>query len=286
VKSNVIYIDNFPVPDLGDPTKAKATAEKYPTVWLDSPRLAAASAGYAEGIPVYYPKAKRVFILDDPGSKAVAPAIKSYLESLGMTVQLEMYPFNTTDFTPYLTKVKAFKPDVLLYGATAVESLAILKQALTLNAAPAYYTVNGSCCDDPIKNATGSAISQPWAGLSFPDSLEYPTSSAVTGLKDALIKMNGKLGPEDSFAVVGYDQANLAVQAMQQGGSTSDVDAINKGFATGKFNLIEGGEGITYDAGHAPSKSSQDICSVTNGKATCQNVPYPPANFKGDELTG
>jgi branched-chain amino acid transport system substrate-binding protein len=284
-KANVIYIDNGPLPGLADPATAIATAKQYPDVWLDSPRTAAAAAGYAEGAPAYFPNAKRVFILDDPGGDTVASGMATYLESLGDTVKVEIYPFNTTDFTPYLTKVEAFKPSLLLYGATEVESLAILKQAVTLNAAPAYYTVNGSCCQDPVSNAIGKAITAPWAGLAFPFSMQFPTSAKVLSIKSALTSMGG-LGPEDSFAVVGYDQVSLIIQAMQRAGTADDVAAIDKAFATGSFTLIEGGSGITFDAGHAPSKSSQDICEVLTGKVTCKNFVYPPSNFHGDQLTG
>jgi branched-chain amino acid transport system substrate-binding protein len=284
-KANVIYIDNGPLPGLADPATAIATAKQYPDVWLDSPRTAAAAAGYAEGAPAYFPNAKRVFILDDPGGDTVASGMATYLESLGDTVKVEVYPFNTTDFTPYLTKVEAFKPSLLLYGATEVESLAILKQAVTLNAAPAYYTVNGSCCQDPVSNAIGKPITAPWAGLAFPFSMQFPTSAKVLSIKAALTSMGG-LGPEDSFAVVGYDQVSLIIQAMQRAGTADDVAAIDKAFATGSFTLIEGGSGITFDAGHAPSKSSQDICEVLTGKVTCKNFVYPPSNFHGDQLTG
>ena len=284
-KAGVIYIDNGPLPGLANPATAIATAKQYPDVWLDSPRTAAAAAGYAEGAPAYFPNAKRIFILDDPGGDTIATAMASYLESLGDTVKVEIYPFNTTDFTPYLTKVEGFKPGLLLYGATEVESLAILKQAVTLNAAPAYYTVNGSCCQDPISNAIGKPITAPWAGLAFPFSMQYPTSTKVLSIRTALTSMGG-IGPEDSFAVVGYDQVSLIIQAMQKAGTTDDVAAIDNAFATGSFTLIEGGSGITFDAGHAPSKSSQDICEVLSGKVTCKNFVYPPSNFHGDQLTG
>jgi branched-chain amino acid transport system substrate-binding protein len=284
-KYNVIYIDNFPVPGLESPTTAVATAQQYPSVFLDSPRIAASAAGYAEGIPVYFPSAKRVYILDDPNSTSLLPYFTSYLESKGITVQSEIYPFNTTDFTPYLTRVEAFKPDVLMYGATEVESLAILKQSLALDAAPAYYTVNGSCCQDPISNAVGHAISQPWAGLAFPDSFTNPTSAKATSLKSAVQTLAGSLNPESSFSVVGYDQVNLAIQAMQQGGGTSVAD-VEKGFSSGTFDLIEGGSGVKYDAGNAPTKSSQDICYVTGGVASCKNLVFPPAGFTASNLSG
>jgi branched-chain amino acid transport system substrate-binding protein len=284
-KNKVMYVNNFPTPDLNDPTKAVAATQQFPYVYLDSPRSVDATPGYGSGIPHFFPNAKKVYYLFDANIKPVVPQEKLYFDALGIEFTGAGFDDSQTDFTGELTTAKAAHPDVLVYGVTQAPSLAILKQALALDVAPAYYTQNGACCDDALKNATGSPINKPWAALAFPNSMDHPTSDTVKQVAAALVKKNGKLGGEDSFAIVGYDQVNLVIQGMVQAG-TVDVAAVAHAFDTGTFSLVEGGANVKFDKGHAPTISSQDICKVVNGNVTCENLPIPPPDWKSPPLVG
>lgn len=284
-KNNVFYYSNFPVPAMGDPSTAVETVKQFPYVFLDSPRTVDAAAGYVAGITKFFPDAKKVYYLLDNVGEPLIPAEKNYFDQVGVTMTGQVYDVKTTDFGALLAKAKAANPDVLLYGVTEQPSLAILKQALNLGVAKEYYTTNGSCCSDPLSNAQGKPISSPWAGLAFPASLDYPSSAGAKHLADALKAKNGKLRSEDSFAVVGYDQVQAVIQAMVAAGSTDDVAKVSRAFTTATFNLIEG-QGITFDAGHAPKFMNQDACLVKDAKVTCAAIKYPPANFKRPPLKG
>jgi branched-chain amino acid transport system substrate-binding protein len=284
-KANVFYYSNFPVPAMGDPSTAVATVKQFPYVFLDSPRTVDAAAGYVAGITKFFPDAKKVYYLLDNVGAPLIPAEKNYFDQVGVSMSGQVYDVKTTDFGPLLAKAKAANPDVLLYGVTEQPSLAILKQALDLGVAKEYYTTNGSCCSDPLSNAQGKPISSPWAGLAFPANLEYPSSDGASHLADALKAKNGKLRAEDSFAVVGYDQVQAVIQAMIAAGSTDDVAKVSEAFTTSTFNLIEG-QGITFDAGHAPKFMNQDACLVKDAKVTCAAIKYPPTNFQSPPLKG
>jgi branched-chain amino acid transport system substrate-binding protein len=284
-KANVFYYSNFPVPAMGDPSTAVATAKQFPYVFLDSPRTVDAAAGYVAGITKFFPDAKNVYYLLDNVGAPLIPAEKAYFDQVGVTMTGQVYDVKTNDFGSLLAKAKAAHPDVLLYGVTQQPSLAILKQALDLGVAKEYYTTNGSCCADPLSNAQGKPIASPWAGLAFPANLEFPSTDGAKHLAAALKTKNGKLRAEDSFAVVGYDQVQALVQAMVAAGSIDDVAKVSGAFSTTTFDLIEG-QGITFDAGHAPKFMNQDACLVKDAKVTCDAIKYPPAGFKSPPLKG
>jgi len=76
-------------------------------------------------------KAKTFYVLarDDDWGRACDPIIKKYAERFGGTVVgSAFYQVGETEFTPYLTKIKALKPDGIIPMASVDEDVMILKQ--------------------------------------------------------------------------------------------------------------------------------------------------------------
>lgn len=273
-KSGALFMAQFP-PQLNTPTGAK----QFPLLFNVAPPILAAGEAHASGVHALYPSAKRIYILlqnDATAHLMGGIGYVKYFQHLGDTTQIAYYDPTTTDFSGLLARAKAFHPDVLLYGWLEQPGLAILKQALQSDVAPEYYTTTGACCADALSRATGKPIDKPAGFLTYPRTLEYPTTPAVAQFaKDYKARVGRSLQPEDSFAVASYEMAQLVIEAIQQAGST-DPAKVASALGTGTYDTING-SGIKFSGGHQASSQTVDICSVKPvAHVSCRAISIPP----------
>lgn len=71
---------------------------------------------------------------DDTDSRLMVKLVKDGLEAAGTKILYEQYaPLDTTDYSPYLTKIKFEKPDVLyIYSGQNEMYMSIAKQIMEL----------------------------------------------------------------------------------------------------------------------------------------------------------
>jgi ABC-type branched-subunit amino acid transport system substrate-binding protein len=258
-------------------------AKDFPNIFNVKPDTPSAASGFAAGVPQLWPDTKRVYILMENsagGHAQVEIGYKPYLESKGMDVEVTFYNKGSTkDFTGFLTKAKAFKPDVLMYGYEYAASLAILKQALQLDVADKYFDMTGACCDAALKDATGSPIDKPAGFLASPKSLTYPTNDTIQAFADDMqTKINRPFEQKDSVAMTGYYMVQLIVEAMKASGST-DVEKISETMKSGEFDTILGK--VSFTPEQNAKTITEAVCVVDPGSdPRCEDLPLPPADFK------
>lgn len=260
--------------------------DQFPYVFNVKPDTPSAASGFASGVPILFPDTKRVFILMEnsaAGKAQVEMGYVPYLKSKGIDVEVLYYNKGTVkDYTGFLTKAKAFDPDVLMYGYEYSASLAILKQALQLGVADAYYDMTGACCDAALKDAIGKPIDKPAGFLASPRSLTYTSNPEI---KEFGEKLKAKIGRDfelkDSVSIIAYYQVQLIAEAMKAAGST-DVAKIADSMVGSTFETIYGD--VTFTEAHNAAAVVEDVCVVQPGSdPECQDLHLPPADFKPEQ---
>jgi branched-chain amino acid transport system substrate-binding protein len=137
------------------------------------------------------PKTAAYAELDDPFAAPIAESIRAKFEAAGIkTVYKEVYPAETQDFSPIMSKVAAANPDVLISGTQSEDAYAQVKSLVQLKFSPKFmFMSNGanSPVEFPSKVGTNNTAGVMSAGDWFPGSTA-PGSAAFTA---AYIKANG-----------------------------------------------------------------------------------------------
>jgi len=137
------------------------------------------------------PKTAAYAELDDPFAAPIAENIRARFEAAGITtVYKEIYPAETQDFSPIMSKVAAANPDVLISGTQSEDAYAQVKSLIQLKFNPKYmFMSNGanSPVEFPSKVGASNTTGVMSAGDWFPGSTA-PGSAEFTA---AYIKANG-----------------------------------------------------------------------------------------------
>jgi branched-chain amino acid transport system substrate-binding protein len=137
------------------------------------------------------PKTAAYAELDDPFAAPIAESIRAKFEAAGIkTVYKEVYPAETQDFSPIMSKVAAANPDVLISGTQSEDAYAQVKSLVQLKFSPKFmFMSNGanSPVEFPSKVGPNNTAGVMSAGDWFPGSTA-PGSAQFTA---AYIKANG-----------------------------------------------------------------------------------------------
>ena len=137
------------------------------------------------------PKTAAYAELDDPFAAPIAENIRARFEAAGITtVYKEIYPAETQDFSPIMSKVAAANPDVLISGTQSEDAYAQVKSLIQLKFNPKFmFMSNGanSPVEFPSKVGASNTTGVMSAGDWFPGSTA-PGSAEFTA---AYIKANG-----------------------------------------------------------------------------------------------
>jgi branched-chain amino acid transport system substrate-binding protein len=168
-------------------------------------------------------KAKVVAIIDDSTQygKGLADEFEKTVKAAGITVLTrESSNDKATDFKAILNKVKAGKPDVIMYGGTDTTGGLLAKQALELGI-PAKIVGGDFMCSDNLAEFAGDAIKN------------------VICSEAAMALSRMKAGPEfqkkykerfnidvDIYAPFSYDAVYLIVDAMKRANSVEPTKIL------------------------------------------------------------
>lgn len=137
------------------------------------------------------PKTAAYAELDDPFAAPIAESIRARFEAAGITtVYKEVYPAETQDFSPIMSKVAASNADVLVSGTQSEDAYAQVKSLIQLKFNPKFmFMSNGanSPVEFPSKVGAANTTGVMSAGDWFPGSTA-PGSADFTA---AYIKANG-----------------------------------------------------------------------------------------------
>ena len=178
---------------------------------------------------VLKPRTAAFFGTDDAQAHSNMEGTKEAIEAAGTkTVYIGYCPIDTTDFSPYLTKIKYEKPDVLyLYSGSNEVHISIAKQIMEL----------GGWGDIKVftQPSGESAKKQPGAQgwymyLYWSPELDYPGAAKFVNDYQA---MHGRAPSANQ--VIYYNSLWTAVYAMELAGTDTDRVAIAQAARSGKL---------------------------------------------------
>jgi branched-chain amino acid transport system substrate-binding protein len=172
---------------------------------------------------------KRVAILDstDDYSSQVLEAYVPKLKELGLEIlTVERYDrAGTVDFYPQLTKIKALKPDALIWGYSDEAGKLIVRQALETAVTKKFISWQGAT-EVPALPYKDQLELYTWViGTRSPQS-EDPKMRDWTR---RMMQVAGQdLGPSLIWGLTIYDQVFMLAKAMEVAGTTTDLDRIKR----------------------------------------------------------
>ncbi len=221
-----------------------------------------------------FPDAARQAILigDDANGESISRGLKTAFELLDQEVEVVFYPpGETTDYAPFLTRIKAFEPDVVHFYYNPPEEQAALEQALELDVAPAYSAVN----IDPLDfQEFFGAIDQDVLLVCVPVCAAGLTSPAIKDYFERYRQQaGGELGPTASFSLMIYDFLPMLAAAWKSAGTVDDADAVVEALETIEYDSTIGV--LSFDERHIVD-AGLDSCLVSGGEFECTLITERP----------
>jgi len=174
---------------------------------------------------------------DDETSSQFLKAFGERAEQIGLTkLENVRFPWGSTDFTPFITRAKALKPDVLGIGWIDAIGGPMGRQAMELDAAPIF--IGWSCRYEPIREALGGDLDRPYIYFQPGVDLNNPWTDGQKELVARYLAFTGETEPPPNLyaAAWGYDFLHMLVEAMKKAGTVDDVDAVAAALRSIKYD--------------------------------------------------
>lgn len=179
------------------------------------------------------PKTAAYPALDDPFSSPIADRMRQQFEKAGIkTVYKTIYPSETVDMTPIVSKIAAAKPDMIVGGTQAGDGYALLKALIQAKYAPKYlFEANGPNSPGEFpskvgaKNVNGVFSSSDW----YP---QAKTAGNAAFVKAFLKAYGGKAGDIDPGSAEAYATGQVFEQVVKKIGAVDNakiIAALHKG---------------------------------------------------------
>ena len=211
------------------------------------------------------PKTAAYPALDDPFSSPIADRMRAQFEKAGIkTVYKTIYPSETVDMTPIVSKIAAAKPDMIVGGTQAGDGYSLLKGLIQAKYAPKYiFESNGpnSPGEFPGKvgkaNVNGVFSSSDW----FPNSKTYGNPAFVKAFTSTYHTSAGDIDPGSAEAYATGQVFERVVKKIGAVDNAKIIAALHKGTwptvegtlhwdaigqPTGNFLLVEWINGQLY----------------------------------------
>ena len=212
--------------------------EKLHNVFFTQPAPIVQSADVFAHYILSLPKSKRPTTaaypsLDDPFASPIADRVRSLLSKAGIkTVFTTVYPAETTDMTPIVSKYAAKKPDLVVGGTQNNDAFAQIKALVQLKFSPKFlFFSNGP--NDPAefaskvgaKNVNGIFSTGDW----FPQSKAPGNKAFVSAY---IKKYGGNAGAIDPTSAEAYATGEVLQEGVAKTKSldnTKIIDALHQG---------------------------------------------------------
>jgi branched-chain amino acid transport system substrate-binding protein len=230
------------------------------------------------------PKTAAYTELDDPFASPIAENIRARFEAAGIkTVYQHVYPAETSDFGPIMSKVVAANPDVLVGGTQSDDAYAQVKSLVQLKFSPKFmYLSNGA--NSPVEFPDKVGATNVGGIMSSGDWFPASTAPGSAEFAAAYIKAyGGTIDTIDNSSAEAYAAGQVLEDVAKQTGKVDNATIIST-LHQGSWPTILGT--LTWDAYGAPS-GSFSLVQWQNGKlipvypaATAQAPPvYPKPNW-------
>jgi len=211
-------------------------------------------------------KAACLFDVGNDYTKGLSEFFKTKFTALGgEVVGFEGHATGTSDFKAQLTKVLAAKPDVLYVSDYYSDVAIIAKQARELGFKGPL--VGGDGWDSPkLVEIAGPAVE----GCFFTN--HYSKDDKAPIVQEFVAKYTAKYGSApDALAALGYDGANIMLDAVNRAGST-DGTAIQAAMVKTDLRVVTGQ--VKFDGDRNPVKSAV-IIEIKDGKQAYKATVAP-----------
>lgn len=190
-------------------------------------------------------KAKNIAIIDDRTaySQGLADVIEKVAKEKGVNVVAREYGTDkTTDFNAILTKVRAKKPDVVVYTGMDATAAPLAKQMKQLGIKAPLLAGDGACSPEFIKLAGDAANS-------LTCSMAGEAVEKLAKGADFVAKYKAKFNADvQLYSPYSYDAVYVITEAIKRAGSvdpakiTAAMPATNYGGVTGQIVFDEKGD--------------------------------------------
>jgi branched-chain amino acid transport system substrate-binding protein len=185
--------------------------------------------GYFVPVLVRETKVKTVAMLavNDATARGIIPRVTELMAKEGVkVVATEYFERGTTDFSPFLTRIRGAKPDMLFFGYGDAHAVSILRQGVELNVAPHYGSFAGTSVLVPFQTALGKPVDS-FVGVASNENLSHPIHDNVRAWVQAYKTKYGKdVTGQTEWALSMYDYVLMWGKAVEQAGTYTDNDKV------------------------------------------------------------
>lgn len=182
---------------------------------------------------------KKIFIIDDKTTygKGLADEFEKQARKLSLEILgHEGITQGDKDFTPLLTKIKPFAPELIYFGGIYPEGALVIRQIRSLGITATFMGGDGLATPIFIQLASPEIAEGTYATMVGGDMKKMPGASQF--IKDYETRY-GEIG---QWSAYGYDAANILIQAVQKAGK-KDREAVLRA-----MREIPSFPGVTGDA--------------------------------------
>lgn len=207
------------------------------------------------------------------GHDVCGAAAKAYADAGMEVVSEEYFPNETTDYSPFITKLVSKNVDYLFNFADPPNDTQIVKKALELGVGRVQQ-VNVPA--DLVETLVGRALTVPVIVGAAPRQATQPTTPEAAAYFARYKAFKGGDLPFASFvSLLTYDFVYMLVGAMQQAATVEDTTAISDALETFHYNGV-GEPDIFFNRRHMGIMGT-DPCTVQQGKPiVCTHNDPPP----------
>jgi branched-chain amino acid transport system substrate-binding protein len=194
-------------------------------------------------------KAKKIAVLNEKVAycENIASETIKGLKKLGMKdddIMQDTIVAGAKDFSPVLTKVKAFNPDVLFFVATTAPDQAIgVRQAKELGIKAKFFGTEGARDKKDFIQAAEGAAEGAYVYHFAPDVFAIPVAA------NYIKKYEGKYGSISGFGPPAYEAANILLTAIDKAAKANKLNRTEVLADVGKTKNFKGilGFPVTFD---------------------------------------
>jgi branched-chain amino acid transport system substrate-binding protein len=226
-------------------------------------------ANYILSLPAdQRPKTAAYPELDDPFAAPIAEAVRQKFEAAGITtVFQQVYPAETADFTPIVSKMAHANPDVVVGGTQVADAFSLVKSMIEQKFSPKIlFLSNGS--NDPVNFPDKVGAANVAGVFGAGDWFESEKSPGNPAFVAAYHQKFGS-GPIDSTSAEAYAAGQVLQAAVAKVGSLDNAKII-AALHQGSWPCVEGN--LSWDSVGQPQ--GQDLLVEWVGG---QLVPVFPA---------
>jgi urea transport system substrate-binding protein len=187
-----------------------------------------------------------VLATDYNWARIMADMVKKAAPGLGIEIIGEEFtPFNTTDYTPLITKIRNSGADVLFSGLVGgPDNVAFFKQARSSGLTQKVKMIGNIALDDSTLSAVGGGAQGTYMAASYFESNDTP------GNKKFVAALKAKFGSDAKaqgyLSEPSYDTVHLYAEAVKKAGTT-ETSAVLKALSEVSFDGPKGTIHLTTD---------------------------------------